>query len=199
MTLWFKKLIVAIITVMTLGMYIPPINLEIAADSDNEEAESEKKFTDEPNVHRYETTLDLDTYQLPVIDPTERLLDEAKGRTIDKLGPRISSQINRELTEEVIPNLEYVLTEIIEQNDSENIFNYSIINQQTSGDGERIFNLYDEKEDQVIAKFHVRREKRPLDGYWFNFHYHLANDRYEKHYIIGDIFWSKNTPPKWMS
>lgn len=80
-----------------------------------------------------------------------------------------------------------------------NVKYIEIVENTNPGYGEKIFDLYDMRDGKALAKFHVRRENRPLDGYWFNFHYHEQLDNYETHHTIGEVYWSKNTPPKWMS
>lgn len=202
MKIWLKKLFVATVAIMTLGFYVPPIDLDINADTDNKETASEKKSLDKPDSFIYEPPVyleELDNHQIVVLDPAEELIEQAKDRMIEKLGPRILSKLNDEMTEEVLPNLELVVANLIEMNDPDMTFNLSIIEHKIPGYGEKIFDLYDEQADQIIAKFHVRRENRPLEGYWFNFHYHLAADQFETHYGLADVYWSKNTPPKWMS
>ncbi|WP_440897758.1 YpjP family protein [Amphibacillus sp. Q70] len=202
MKIWLKRLFVATVAIMTLGFYVPPIDLDINAETDNKEIESEKKPLDKPASLIYEPPVyleDLDDHQIVVLDPAEELIEQAKDRMIEKLGPRILSQLNDEMTEEVLPNLELIVMDLIETNDPDMAFNLSIIEDNIPGYGEKIFDLYDEQTDQIIAKFHVRRENRPLEGYWFNFHYHLAEDQFETHHALADVYWSKNTPPKWMS
>ncbi|GAE94956.1 hypothetical protein JCM21714_4157 [Gracilibacillus boraciitolerans JCM 21714] len=60
--------------------------------------------------------------------------------------------------------------------------------------------MHNIKEKQDVARFHVNRVRKPQDGYYFQFHYHLPNDQYEEHLPLADIYWGgKDTPPKWMS
>ena len=74
------------------------------------------------------------------------------------------------------------------------------ITEYPSGDyAEKMFHLSDKVLGKDLIRFHVRTEKRPLDGYFYNFHYHTAEDGFTVHHSLGDIYWSKNTPPKWLS
>src|SRR6185437_147709 len=51
------------------------------------------------------------------------------------------------------------------------------ISEKPAGDySEKIFNVYDLDNRKDLIRFHVRTEKRPQDGYFFNFHYHIADD-----------------------
>ncbi|GAA4057175.1 YpjP family protein [Amphibacillus indicireducens] len=202
MKLWFKKLFVLIVAIMTLGFYVPPLDLEINADTNGKETESNKNTAENPNTFIYDPPIyldDLDDYETTDQDPAAELIEEAKDHMIGKLGPKIHTQLRDEISEQVLPNLELVVSNLIDTNCSDQQFNLSIIENRVSGYGEKIFDLYDEESEKIIAKFHVRRENRPLDGYWFNFHYHLAQDQFETHYEFADIYWSKDTPPKWMS
>ena len=75
-----------------------------------------------------------------------------------------------------------------------------VISEQPSGEyHEKIFHIYNNDSKKDVIRFHVRTDKKPLDGFFFNFHYHLEEDNYSKHYALGEIYWSKNTPPKWLS
>ncbi len=78
--------------------------------------------------------------------------------------------------------------------------NYIKITDQPSGNySEKIFNISDGLTGKDLIRFHVRTEKRPIEGYYYNFHYHTFEDRFVAHHDVGDIYWSKNTPPKWLS
>ncbi|BAM48306.1 YpjP family protein [Amphibacillus xylanus] len=202
MKLWLKRFFVLIVTIMSLGFYVPPLNLEINADTNGNETESEKKSLDNSTTYIYEPSIYLDeveSYQITETDPVDELIEQAKEQMIQKLGPKIHEQIEDDVKEQVIPNLELVVANLIDTKYADQDFNLSIIENKVSGYGEKIFDLYDEDSEEIIAKFHVRRENRPLDGYWFNFHYHLAQDQFETHYEFADVYWSKDTPPKWMS
>lgn len=199
---WFKKLFVLIMAIITLGFYVPPLDLEFNAETNSKETEPDKNTTENSNTYPYEPSIyldDIEEYEITEPDPAEQLIEDAKGQMIGKLGPRIHTQLYDEISEQVLPNLELVVSNLIDVNSPDHQFNLSIIENRVPGYGEKIFDLYDEESDSIIAKFHVRRENRPLDGYWFNFHYHLAQDQFETHYEFADVYWSKDTPPKWMS
>ncbi|PXW92188.1 YpjP-like protein [Streptohalobacillus salinus] len=195
MQVWVKKLFVATVAVMTLGMYVPSIDLEVHADVDSKEYQSAKPK--ELQSNHYEA-VNLNEEPEAIVTPSELLKEQATAQVIGKIGPRILQPIEQEMKEEILPNVETVIDALVEQYDPHQLFNLSLIEQQTAGYGERIFDIYDEQSEQLIAKFHVRRDNRPKEGYWFNFHYHLIDDNFEHHYTIGDVSYGKNTPPKWM-
>ncbi|WP_188454838.1 YpjP family protein [Virgibacillus oceani] len=203
MKLWMRKVTVVLVTIMTLGMYVPPIHLNTNAE-DNKEAVSPKE----------ETTGDILTSALDIGEEEPESVPEnieeefdyigtmtkmAKEQTITKLGPRIVSQVDDEFTTEILPNIEEVVNTILADAGEEELPFYGITEAPANGFGEKIFNIYDLRTNEDLARFHVRRDNRPKEGYWFNFHYHLNDDDFEEHHEIGEIYWDKNIPPKWMA
>ncbi|MGJ9382230.1 YpjP family protein [Salipaludibacillus sp. CF4.18] len=207
MKLWLKKLSVVLITFMTVGMYIPPTYLDAEAESANKEVVSSNDRLPEtdtplPDIGEIEETqLDsLDDEDDDVSDHYIHMVtNQAKEQTVTKLGPKIVNKVENDVMTTILPHIEEVIVGLFEEAGQEKFQFYEITEDLTPGYGEKIFNVYDHQAKQDVAMFHVRREIRPKEGYWFNFHYHLSNDDFEEHYNIGDIYWDKNTPPKWMS
>ncbi|SDB82621.1 YpjP-like protein [Pelagirhabdus alkalitolerans] len=201
MEVWIKKLFVAIVAIMTLGLYVPPLDVDANVESDYKEIEPENK---NETVHTQtidrDAELESDQSRPQVaLDPVEELSYQAAARITEKMGPRMMAQVDDVIYDEVIPNVETVINELVDDYDPNQLFNLELIEQPSPGYGEKIFDLYDQEQESIIAKFHIRRENKPQSGYWFNFHYHLTDDQFERHYSIGDVYWGKNTPPKWMS
>src|SRR5699024_12744030 len=90
----------------------------------------------------------------------------------------------------ILPEIENVITHMLTDMEDEAPY-IGITEKPSTGYGERIFNIYDYRTQRDIARFDVRRDNRPQDGYWFNFHYHLGDDNFEKHYEIGEIYRSE--------
>ncbi|WP_186576009.1 YpjP family protein [Aquibacillus kalidii] len=195
MRLWLKKISVVLITFMTLGIYIPPTYLE--ASVDNEELVSTENDTSDRFLED-----DIDTDDVEEINLNDQYIstitEQAKLQTVSKLGPKITKQVEDEFTTLILPNIEAVVKSILEEAEEEVPY-FAITEQPSSGYGEKIFNIYNYRTKQDIARFHVRRVNRPQEGYYFNFHYHVSTDGFEEHHDIGEIYWDKNTPPKWMS
>lgn len=189
MSLWMRKIAVALIAMMTFGLYTPTY---LIADEDNNEVVSPDGNNQEGLAvnETSETIIEEDS------DPIRFLTEKAKAQSFTKFGPKISGKVEDEFNQIILPNIELALTSIVQNEDSAYL---SITEQPASGYGERIFNVYNELSKEDIAKFHVRRDNRPHEGYWFNFHYHLKEDNFETHYTLGEIYWDKNTPPKWMA
>ncbi|WP_416148679.1 YpjP family protein [Salipaludibacillus sp. HK11] len=208
MKLWFKKVSAVLITIMTLGMYIPPTYMDANAEDENDNIfpgsdgvqEKELSFAD---VEESDSTLSDSDEDFSGFESSEDYIhlftEQAREQTFSKLGPRIANKVEDDFMAEVFPGMEEVITGILDDIDEEEFPYLKINEQKTSVNGEKIFNIYDNQSKQDVARFHVRRDLRPKEGYWFNFHYHLRDDNYEEHHSIGDIYWDKNTPPKWMS
>ncbi|QTM98887.1 hypothetical protein ERJ70_05980 [Sediminibacillus dalangtanensis] len=199
MKLWLKKISVILITFMTLGMYIPPNYLDTSA------AEKDEVFSKSDSDSHAEVTVGVvdreeETSTDELADNSQLIAsfrEQAAERTVAKLGPRIYPKVEDEFTSTILPVLEQVVNDILVDAGEEKIPYFVITEQPGSGYGERIFNIHDNQTDEDVAKFHVRRDNRPGEGYWFNFHYHINRDGFEGHYTIGEIYWDKNTPPKW--
>ncbi|SET64177.1 YpjP-like protein [Salinibacillus kushneri] len=204
-----KKILLISITILTLGMYTPPALIDANAAESEEIDSSTTKPNDNSVSSNNHTAIEfnenlgvaeLDADRVEHDNTTLTALTEiAKNQTKAKLGPKIMNQVEDEFTTEILPNLEKVITHILDDANRDEVLYYGISEDEITGYGEKIFNLYDVRTNTDIARFHVRRENRPHDGYWFNFHYHLKDDDFENHHNIGEIYYDKNTPPRWMS
>ncbi|MEC5423905.1 YpjP family protein [Virgibacillus sp. C22-A2] len=201
MKLWLRKIAVVFIAILTFGMYIPPAYINTDTEK-NEEAISLKSASE--NV----ATQTLEVREEAEADITlgsdeglfiTTLTEKAREQMITKLGPRIVNQVEDDILSTILPSIEDVLQTILTEAEQDTLQYYSITENPSEGFGERIFNIYDYRTNKTVAKFHVRRDNRPLEGYWFNFHYHLSTDGFEEHHEIGEIYWDKNIPPKWMA
>ncbi|ASN03886.1 YpjP family protein [Virgibacillus necropolis] len=193
MKLWIRKISVILITFMTLGVYIPPTYLNTNAEETNEAVSSEADVII-PVAEINEEEIIEDEPD----DFISLLTKQAKEQTMTKLGPKIVQQVDDEFTSVILPEMEKVLNNIVEKAEESSPY-LAITEEPAHGYGEKIFNIYDYQTKKDIVRFDVRREKRPLEGYWFNFHYHVSSDDFEEHHPLGEIYWDKNIPPKWMS
>lgn len=208
MKLWMKKVSVILITFMTLGMYIPPTYLN--TNDENDEVVSAKTNVNDDvfkSITEIQHEGDIDfTDTSEANDERDSsdyfismITEQAKEQTVSKLGARIVNQVEADFMRTILPSMEDVLKTILVEAGEEELQYYGIAEEPTQGYGERIFNIHDYQTKLDVARFHVRRDNRPGEGYWFNFHYHLRNDGFEEHHNIGEIYWDKNTPPKWMA
>ncbi len=201
MRLWLTKLSVVLITFMTFGIFIPPTYLD--AEASEQEvliSNSENSFS---GVHPQEideadeeiNLVDINVHEQFISD----VLEQAKQQSLQKFGPKISNHVGDEFLNEILPKIEEVIKNLAENTNEDQLKKYQITEKPSSGYGEKIFHIFDQQMKEDVARFHVRRVNHPREGHSFNFHYHLYSDSFEKHYHLGDIYWDKNTPPKWMS
>src|SRR5699024_5726938 len=125
------------------------------------------------------------------------MVRQAERQGIEKFGPIIANQVGKEYREMILPKVGQVMQGIVSELDEDSIQNLELTGEPSAGMGEKIFHVSNTKDGKNIVRFHVRRDHPPQDGYWFNFHYHLPKDHFQKHYELGKIFWNKDTPPKW--
>lgn len=202
---WFRKIATLMIAIITLGIYIPPSFSTSDMDQDKQSLASkstvnEALYTLETESIDYQKNkselLNIQTNQDAFLSV---MAQDAKEQTFLKFGSKITNKIGNDFSSTILPQMESVLGMILEEIGEEQSIYFGITENPIAGYGEKIFNIYDYRTQKDIARFDVRRENRPLDGYWFSFHYHLSQDNFEKHYELGDIFWDKNMPPKWMA
>lgn len=203
MKLWMRKIAVALVAVVTFGLYIPEINIDVDAEQSKETADADTSGKNGAAEHGRQPVLDRDSSEIqaeiPAADPLLALSEKAQEQTFMKMGPRITAKVEDEFQTVILPKVEEALHLIMDDTDKDDFQYFSITERPSDGFGERIFNIYDERTGKDIARFDVRRENRPMEGYWFNFHYHLSRDGFEEHHDIGEIYWDKNIPPKWMA
>src|SRR5690625_6433159 len=113
MKLWMRRIFVAIVTVVTLGMYIAPIE----AHTDKDRAKDTENFVDNKyssavqiteEKHDYTVTLD------PVDEHLQLLLNKAKQQTQIKLGPRIMTEIEEDVMREIFPKMEALIEDVVQ-------------------------------------------------------------------------------------
>jgi hypothetical protein len=193
---WLRKSLVVGFTMMTFGLVTPPSALTMEPTKPNAPINPdifEKHYTQPHNVS-------FEDFQVDVKDSfVDLAMSKAEILAFEKFGTRIGPVIEDEFKTVILPRIEEVIQSISEQYPNEELEKLIISEQATGGNSEKIFHIYNEKTGNDIIRFHVRRDNPPQNGYWFNFHYHSHHDSFQTHHELGEIFWAKNTPPKWMS
>ncbi len=191
---WFQKSIIITVALLTFGL-ISPNHLiwEQLLDTKN----PTKSIASDANTVEFEQVSFLDSLETP--DVSEDITNAAREQAYIKFGNRIGPVIRHEFDDVIFPRIQEAIDTTIAKADKERIANLSITEHPSGEYHEKIFHIYNEDTRKDLIRFHVRTDKKPQEGYYFNFHYHLAEDQYTKHYALGEIFWSKNTPPKWLS
>ncbi|BDH61531.1 hypothetical protein MTP04_16610 [Lysinibacillus sp. PLM2] len=200
---WMQKLIVITVALVTFGIISP--NHEIWELLEHDHSSSSNNNGD------YQSSANSVTYEDSISDEvTEHstyleeqsinsILLTAKEQSYMKFGSKISPVIGKEFDARILPKIEEVIQVTLARHDEEKIPYIKISDQPSGNYSEKIFHISNGYTGQDLLRFHVRTERRPVEGYYYNFHYHTVEDQYVKHHNIGDIYYSKNTPPKWLS
>jgi hypothetical protein len=213
MQMWLRKLLVGMVAVLTLGTIVPTGYLHInnkTAREDVQEAQAEgysHSILDarpEEKQRRTETEeTDAESRPLSRTELQDQLVSlsvkEAVNQGEKKFGLRIQKQIGNEYEQMIVPKFSQAVRTMSNQLSDEQLRQVSISRHPSSGLGERIIHIYDENSKESYLKLHVRRDHPPLEGYWFNFHYHTYEDGFTGHHDLAKIYWNKNTPPNWQA
>jgi len=195
---WLQRVIVGFVALVTLGV-IPPTHdiwstLLTDLDALKKEKQDEGRVVEQP-----EYSVQLQEEIPSKEESFQRLFTAAYEQSIIKFGQKVGPVIQPIFDKEIYPALERIMTEYYKDYSEEELADLVVTDRPAGKYSERIFHVYHTKTNEESFYFHVRTENRPKDGYYYNFHYHLASDQFQNHYDIADIFWSKNQPPKWMS
>jgi hypothetical protein len=193
---WIRKSFLVIFTILTFGLVTPP-QIIIAEQKSNESSN-----TDHYQDNQLENkTLNpyIDNYSESTPSFFEYAIIQAEQQSIMKFGPIIEDSIGDEFKTVILPKIEEVIMTLSSRLNEEQLQNLVISKQPTGGLSEKIFHIYDAQQGHDIIRFHVRRDHPPLEGYYFNFHYHTFEDAFQMHHELGTIYWDKNTPPNWRS
>lgn len=201
---WLQKTLVITVAMLTLGMITP--NHEIWDALENGQSNNgsqDRNILANANAATEQSTVIVENSvsSEPLDDSSnfDSILLAAKEQSYIKFGSKIAPVIGDEFEEKIYPKLEQAI-ELTAASLNDQSAKYLAISRQPSGQyNEKIFHISDMITGKDLLRFHVRTEKRPLEGYYYNFHYHTAEDNFVAHHTLGDIYWSKNTPPKWLS
>ncbi len=195
MNKWLRKSLVILFSIATFGLVTPPASLALT-DKPSDDSTEKVSFSDDV----------IEQAASPVVEaeqPFEKeqiltnILNEAEEKSLLKFGDKIGGVIEDEFKEVILPKMEEIITYYLNE-ESDELFEHLEVSKPSGGTGEKIFHIYNTETGQDVLRFHVRRENRPLEGYWFNFHYHTYHDSFQSHKDLGSIYWDKNTPPNWM-
>ncbi|MDR4435413.1 YpjP family protein [Bacillus tequilensis] len=203
MKLWMRKTLVVLFTIVTFGLVSPPAALMADKPSGQPSSVEQNEYTafyDEHDLYDdYESENRRDP-ELLFQSYKEQLIDSAEDQSFLKFGSKISPVIEDDYRKEILPKIENVISDYLATLQDDEAYQDVVISSTPSaGKTEKIFNVYNRATGEDLLRFHVRRDHPPHDGYWFNFHYHTAEDGFQSHHELGSIYWDRNTPPNWMS
>lgn len=195
---WLQKSLMITVALLTFGLITPTHEIWDQLDQ-SKLKNTEVSPTPVSTSISYESN---DTPQPVVEEPIDirsSLMTSAKEQSYIKFGTRIAPKIEQDFNEYIYPKMQEAIDMTLARLDKQSVHMLAI-SEKPSGDyAEKIFNIYNQSTGQDILRFHVRTENRPFEGYYYNFHYHTEDDQFVTHYNLGDIYWSKDTPPKWLS
>lgn len=192
---WLQKGLVITVALLTFGIITP--NHEIW---DGLDADKNKYRAHEPGSNDISAVIQLDDiYIEEEIDIADSMKIAAKEQAYIKFGTRIGPKIAGDFDAQILPKMEEAIEMTIGRLDDSTIKSLTITEDPSGNYSEKIFNIKNSTSNQDVIRFHVRTDNRPGEGYYYNFHYHTVEDNFTAHYSLGDIYWSKNTPPKWLS
>ncbi len=129
----------------------------------------------------------------------ELLITSARDLSYQKFGTKIGPVIANEFDDIIFPKIDEAIRMTLKNSGDLTTPRLAISEKPAGNYSEKIFHVFDKDQQKDLIRFHVRTDKRPQDGYFFNFHYHVSEDDFIAHHTIGDIYWSRDTPPKWLS
>ena len=196
---WVRKALVVTFTIFTFGLITPPpaLTMEDVKSDDSTNGNHIESVKESQSLYTIEHK------QIKTEDPKLKFLKDtlaqAELQSFEKFGTKIAPVIENEFTSIILPKVESVISIVSEQFPEDAFDNLQITEQPPGGISEKIFHIFDRTTGKDVVRFHVRRDNRPKEGYWFNFHYHTYVDNFQEHHQLGDIYWDKNTPPQWLS
>lgn len=200
---WMQKSIMATVAVLTLGLISPSHDIWQQFDSEKQDYraldELKASIPKAPSIEDFQDIqfdVAIDEQVGPSIDDLKLA---AKEQAYIKFGSRIAPKIGDEFEERIYPKMLEAIDSTVARLDDETVKQLEITEQPSGEYKERIFHIKNSVTHRDIIRFHVRTENRVDEGYYYNFHYHTFEDKFATHYDLGEIFWSKNTPPKWLS
>ncbi|MFW2109194.1 YpjP family protein [Bacillus spizizenii] len=203
MKLWMRKTLVVLFTIVTFGLVSPPAALMADKPSGQPSSLEQNDYTafyDEHDLFDDDESEDRQDPELLFQSYKEQLFDSAEDQSFLKFGSKIAPVIEDDYRKEILPQIENVISDYLATLQDDEAYQDVVISSMPSaGKTEKIFNVYNRTTGEDLLRFHVRRDHPPHDGYWFNFHYHTAEDGFQSHHELGSIYWDRNTPPNWMS
>ncbi|WP_421379048.1 YpjP family protein [Bacillus salacetis] len=195
MSNWMRKTFVVLVSILTFGLVTPSqafLNENENLNKSDSKAPSSLHSQTEVTEIAEEAEIDHGHF-------VQKMTSEAEHQAYMKFGSKIKPVIENEFQSIILPKIQLAIEETT-KHFSENELSYLTISEVPAyAKSEKIFHIYDERSGEDIIRFHVRRDHPPLDGYYFNFHYHTRKDNFQEHHSLGDIFWDKNVPPQWNS
>ncbi|EDL66001.1 hypothetical protein BSG1_01575 [Bacillus sp. SG-1] len=197
-----RKTFVVLISILTFGLVTPSqafLNENESLNKSNSKAPSSIHTQPEITETVEEEEFDHQDLEFDHEEFIQKMISEAENQAYIKFGSKIKPVIENEFQSIILPKIQVAIEETTKQFPENELSHLTISEAPAYAKSEKIFHIYDERSGEDIIRFHVRRDHPPLDGYYFNFHYHTRHDNFQEHHSLGDIYWDKNVPPQWNS
>lgn len=196
---WLRKSFVILVTILTFGMVTP--SQDFLYNNVNNHKPPKRDAFESDSVEKLNETSSEESNLEEIVSARDQfiqsMMKEAEEQSYKKFGPRIKPVIEDEFKKIILPNIERAIATVASQYPKEELSRLEITEVPGGGTSEKIFHIVDSQTKKDLIRFHVRRDHPPLEGYWFNFHYHTHHDNFQAHHHLGSIYWDKNTPPNW--
>ncbi len=196
---WLQKTLIVAVALLTFGAISP--NHEIWTNLQDKDVSKHAVGSSRSDGYPIELADALvdDSLEDSTDSIEESFITSAKKLSYMKFGTKVGPVIADEFDSVIFPKIEEAIQMTLASSGDLHKRRLAISEKPAGDYSEKIFNVYDIEDRKDLIRFHVRTEKRPQDGYFYNFHYHISDDEFIAHHSIGDIYWSKDTPPKWLS
>ena len=198
---WLQKGLMIAVALLTFGVIAP--NHEIWHDLQSDDT---KVRSHEPRANDIASAIQLDQiyFEEEAVDESAQAVVQAlkfagKEQAYTKFGTRIAPVIGDEFETRIFPKMEEAIDVTLARLDDSALRSLTITEKPSGDYAEKIFHIKNTDTKKDVIRFHVRTENRLDVGYYYNSHYHTFEDNFATHYDLGEIYWSKNTPPKWLS
>ncbi|WP_180316710.1 YpjP family protein [Shouchella shacheensis] len=196
-----KGMVMVMLTFLSFGLLTSEEN-DVVFGKNAREA---KSFVSKIDVDEYELLPAVVASEAPNYDDvnigplwlTETfILDEATKQGLQKFGTGIASRIESSYKDQIIPALGDAVEKILVNYDPTTLEELAVSKAPAAGRGEKIMHIYNSATGEDLLRFHVRLDRPPKRGHYFQFHYHLNEDLFLEHFALGSIYWGKDEPPR---
>lgn len=193
---WLQKGMMSAVAVLTFGLITPDHEIWSSDASAKAPSYMPEVGSFIPSASDISDVFLDETVELTTAD---LLKLAAREQAFMKFGTRVGPVIENDFNERILPQIEQAIDSTVARLDDDTLNDLKITERPSGEYSERIFHIKRSSTNEDVIRFHVRTENRLDEGYVYNFHYHTFDDHFATHYDLGEIHWSKNKPPKWMS
>jgi len=160
---WVQKTLVITVALLTFGVISPD---HVIWENLLEEKTNQKSISSQNSPLTYAVELSDEVPSTFIEDA----IMQAKEQSLLKFGSRIGPVITNEFNDVIFPKIQEAIEMTLLDMDNESLKSFSISENPSGDHSEKIFHIYESESGSDIIRFHVRTDRKPQDGYFFNFH-----------------------------